>query len=342
MHRTTVPLVDAHAVARGQAGVVTRSQAVSAGMTDAGICAQLVAQRWQRIHPGIYACFTGTIPWASKVWAAVLWCGEGAAIGGETALRLSGMQMPDDHVVHVCVDHRRRVSKVEGIRVHRVVGLRNRVHPVHSPPRLRLEDAVLHTASRRSTLDQAIGVVADAVQQRLTTPERLRWSLAGWSRLRRRRELRLLLDDVAAGAYSYLEVRFLRDVERPHGLPTGSRQRRVRAGRSIWFRDVEYVGLDVIAELDGRLGHETFGDRAQDMDRDNAATRSGAETYRLGYSQVLAGSCDAALLIGEALLANGWGGQLTPCGVDCPAHRQPGRFGELREGPGPDRLPRTG
>lgn len=65
-----------------------------------------------------------------------------------------------------------------------------------------------------------------------------------------------VLGDVAAGVYSVLEHRSLTRVERPHGPPTGKRQRRVRPGRTSAYRDVEYVGLATVAELDGRLGHE--------------------------------------------------------------------------------------
>jgi hypothetical protein len=43
-------------------------------------------------------------------------------------------------------------------------------------------------------------------------------------------------------------------VEGAHGLPTTARQRRVRVGRANAYRDVEYLGLATVVELDGRLG----------------------------------------------------------------------------------------
>lgn len=123
-----------------------------------------------------------------------------------------------------------------------------------SPPRVRLEYAVLTFAARSSTEDAAVATVADACQAGRTTARRLVDALAGIRRIPRRRLLLTVLDDVASGAYSALERCYLTAVERPHGLSAGTRQRRVSPGRSIAYRDVEYVGLRTVVELDGRLG----------------------------------------------------------------------------------------
>jgi hypothetical protein len=46
----------------------------------------------------------------------------------------------------------------------------------------------------------------------------------GRSRFKHRQLLAGILGDVAAGADSSLEMKFLHQVERPHGLPRGNRQ----------------------------------------------------------------------------------------------------------------------
>ena len=69
-------------------------------------------------------------------------------------------------------------------------------------------------------------------------------TLRAQTRLPRRRLLLEVLDDVSTGAYSALERRYLRDVERAHALPTGARQSRevvVAAGGRVVFRDVEHA-----------------------------------------------------------------------------------------------------
>lgn len=315
------------ACAAEQGGIVSRAQARGCGLSDCWLRHQVAARRWQRVHPGVYATFTGDLPWESRCWAALLRCGEGAALAGSTALEIwtpgptSGSAVGRGDVV-VAVDERRRVSKAAGVDIWRVDRLEQHVHPVRRPRRLRFESAVLLTASRTRASDDAIAVIADACQSRCTTPARLRTVLEEMPHnLRFRPFLRKLLDDVATGAYSYLEVHYLRDVERPHGLPTGRRQRRVKPGRHPSFRDVEYLGFDVIAELDGRLGHEDLTERSGDMQRDNDATRNGSRTARIGYHQVMSRCCDTAQVVVDLLRLGGWPGRPRPCGPACPVGR---------------------
>jgi hypothetical protein len=123
---------------------------------------------------------------------------------------------------------------------------------------------------------------------------------------------------VAQGAHSYLEMHYLRDVERPHGLPTGSRQRVARAGGRRWFRNVEYLGLCTVVELDGRLGHEGFASRAEDMTRDNHAEAGRKRTLRIGYRHTMSQACETALVVADILQQQGWHGRPRPCGPGCP------------------------
>jgi hypothetical protein len=59
-------------------------------------------------------------------------------------------------------------------------------------------------------------------------------------KLRWRGELTEALGDVAGGTHSGLERRYLRGVERPHGLPLAIRQARVVSGGHVLYRDVLY------------------------------------------------------------------------------------------------------
>jgi hypothetical protein len=146
-------------------------------------------------------------------------------------------------------------------------------------------------------------------RERLTTPARLREHLAVLPHnMRHRRVIEEVLDDVGSGAYSFIKVHYLRAVERPHGLPSGSRQRRVSAGRRIWFRDVEYLGLCLVVEPDGRLGHETFDERSRDMTRDNHAAADRRRTLRAGYRHAMSEACETALLVSQILRQQGWRG----------------------------------
>lgn len=315
---------------RGQAGVVSRSQVMRHGFTDAWLQHQVRAGRWRRVHAGVYATFTGMLPWESQCWAALLRCAgrfegrSGVALAGPSALRLwepclpamVDLARPGDVVI--AVDESRRVAGGDGVDVWRVTDLERHVHPVRRPPVLRFDAAVLLTASRLTKADAAIGAIAAACQSRRTTPVRLLAlmdELPG--NLRLRSVLRDVLSDVATGAYSYLEVHYLRDVERPHGLPVAARQRRVVPRSKPYFRDVEYLGYGVVAELDGRLGHEDFWARADDMDRDTDAAAS-VRTARIGYVQVMSRRCATAQRVIDLLRSAGWTGQPRRCESDCP------------------------
>lgn len=235
---------------------------------------------WRRVHRGVYVNHTGDLAWLQRAWAAVLFYAP-AALCNESALALT----------------KRRRAGLD------VVGGSH---------------AVLHVAASADDEGAAVAVISDACQKRITTARRLRDMLSKEARLRHRRLLLAILDDVASGAYSVLERNFLIRVERPHGLPTAARQRRVRVGRSTAYRDVEYVEPGLIVELDGRLGHEWTGDRWADMDRDIDSTIAGSVTIRVGWGQVLE-PCRLAQAIDRLLRARGWAGAIGPCGPSCTA-----------------------
>jgi hypothetical protein len=87
-----------------------------------------------------------------------------------------------------------------------------------------------------------------------------------------------VLADVAAGAESVMEVRFVRDVARAHGLPPG-RAQTPTVVRGLRLHDVAYDAERVLLELDGRLGHEGAA-RVGDGVRDRLSATRGWLTVR--------------------------------------------------------------
>jgi very-short-patch-repair endonuclease len=300
-----------------QRGVLGRGQALASGLTDAAVRAHLRAGRWQRALPGVYATFTGPLPWPARCWAALLYAGDDAVLSHDTAAALQGLAEPA-LPVHVTVPARRRVRPRAGlVVVHHSQRLEAARHPSRLPPRTRVEDTVLDLAAASARPDDALAVVADACRRRVTTAARLAATAHDRPRLRRRAMLLALLGDVAAGAHSVLEVRFLWRVERPHGIPTGTRQRRVpRAGGTSWT-DVAYERYRVAVELDGRRGHESARDTWRDLDRDNMLALRGEVTLRFGWRDVLGRPCAVATQVGHALRRGGWTGSPHGCGPGC-------------------------
>ena len=292
---------------RRQAGVVSRSQVLACGHDDNHIEKQLRRRRWSRVHPGVYVDHTGQLSWKQRSWAAVLFYGD-AALCERSAMAAWGAREPTvRETIHVAIDQSRRVASLTGVRVHRVTGFASEVHPTRLPPAVRLELAVLQCASAARTERRAVAALADACQSRRTTAGRLADRLRPMRRLPRRAFLLSLLDDVASGTFSVLEHRYLTRVERPHGLPTARRQRRVAPGRRPAYRDVEYLGGALVVELDGRLGHDETEDRWADLDRDIASVE--LERRRRGSpDRPGAGSVQDGVDEGRLLRAVGWRG----------------------------------
>jgi hypothetical protein len=185
------------------------------------------------------------------------------------------------------------------------------------PPRAGFDFALLKAASARDEAG-AIALLSDAVHQGLTTADRLVQTIADLPRLRQRALLIEVLTDVAAGTRSVLERRYLRDVERAHGLPAGQRQLRQRTASGLVCRDVRYGDQRTLVELDGAFGHRDTSDRWADLQRDLDASLSDHVTLRPGWAQAL-GHCRLAGIVGQVLRQRGWQERVRPCRTGCPA-----------------------
>jgi len=303
-----------------QCGVITRSQALGFGL-QAHDVRRLVRRRdWTPVHPGVYVDHTGPLSWEQRAWAAVLAVAP-AALSHASALG------PHPGPIHVAVDRSRTVLAPTGVRRHYVTDLAGRTRWQASPPRIRLEHAILSLAAEAADEAAAIACIADPVGARRTTAARVRRALDDHRRLPRRRFLEGVLDDVAAGTCSVLEHGYLDRVERPHGLPRAGRQV-VASSRGRVHRDVEYAEHGLVVELDGRLHHGSAAARDRDLDRDLDAAVEGRRTVRIGWGQVFGRPCRTARRVAALLRQGGWGGAVVPCpacaGVGVPRPRATG------------------
>jgi hypothetical protein len=311
------PPADFDALCELQHGVVSRGQLLGLGHTDDWIEARLRSGRWQRVFTGTYATFSGQIPYRARVTAAVLRAGPGAMARARTAAALYGLaDQPPDRPIQVLVPATRRVSLEPGIEARYSRDAAARRHPLWTPARTWIEDAVLDLAQESASLADVTGWVSRAVGRGLTTPDRIRAALQDRRRQRWRPELTAILADVSEGARSPLEVRYLRRVERAHALPRGVRQRRVVAGRSVRYVDIDHDEFSTRIELDGRMGHADDG-AFRDRRRDNDGVRTGHATLRYGWAEVVDSPCAVAAEVSQVLRDRGWTGQAMPCGASC-------------------------
>jgi hypothetical protein len=289
--------------------VVTREQALGLGLSRHTLARMVAQHQWQRLAPGLFVTHNAAVSWSSLAWGGVLLGGEGARLGGSAAGYAAGLVDKAPDPLQVLVPHdviaRRRehwvfVRERPGARSPRTTG---------SPPRTLAADVVLDLCERASAREVE-DLVTRAVQRRLATPQQMLRALSGRGRHPCRVLLTELLADVDVGAESPLELRYLRDVERPHGLPPGARQRPSVDRPAL--RDVLYEQYAFVVELDGRRGHEGEG-KFRDMRRDNAALLANLSTVRYGFGDVAGSPCEVGREVATLLLRRGWPGPFTPC-----------------------------
>lgn len=292
-----------------QGGVVSTEQSERLGLTR-GVRTRLLREGlWLPVGRGVYAVSGRPPDWDGLAWAGCLHGGDHARLGPLASARDHGLLETDPLPVDVLVPPGRNV-RVTGpwVFTQEQPGVR-RSATVGSPPRLTVEDTLLDLCAQGSETE-VLGWVTTALRERLTTPRRLRHAAEQRTRLRNRRFFTDLVRDAAAGAESPLEIRFLRDVERVHGLPPGRRQLS-RSGLPF-LTDVDYDPYAVLVELDGRKGHEGRG-RFRDMNRDNLHVLARRWTLRYGWFDVLDHPCRVAWQVAQVLVDAGWSGLPTRC-----------------------------
>ncbi len=302
--------MDVDDLLRQQDGVISRRQALDAGLQEHEIRRLLRRNEWARVHAGVYVDHTGPLTWSQRAWAAVLYAAP-AALCFDSALGADALP------IHVAVAQQRAIlAEPTGVRIHHLVNLQERVLWNVGPPRMRYDEAALDVACRAASELDAIAVLANACQSRRTTAHRLLQVLDSRARVRRRRWLRAVLVDIADGTCSVLEHGYLVRVERPHGLPRATRQKRSASSVGVCYRDVEY-GEQLIVELDGRVHHDSTTRRDADFERDLDAAVDGRSTVRLSYGQVFGRPCQTASKIALVLQRHGIAVAGRPCGPGC-------------------------
>ena len=306
MHRRIDPSDQLLGLAAEQGGVVAAEQLILLGFSLRS-AERLVNQRsWARLATGVYHLGVGEPSWDGLAWAGVLLGGPRARLGFEAAGHLWKLVDEPPTDITVLVPHGRPLAD-RGCWVFRQErpGARSARSP-GSPPRTTIEDTVVDLCSQAEA-HALPGLLTRAVQGN-TTAQRILARVEDRARVSQRQLLRQVLGDVAQGAESPLELRYLNDVERPHGLPRAKRQVRSRGGKEI--RDLRYDDWATIVELDGRVH---IAGRFRDMERDNAALMGGDVTLRYGWPDVTERPCAVAWEVAALLIRRGWTGVPTRC-----------------------------
>jgi hypothetical protein len=303
-----------------QAGVVSRQQLLRAGISRTTITSRVNRGIWQRLQPGVYGTFTGTVPWEARLWAALLYAGPGALLSHDTAAEVLGLTERRSPVVRLTVPAHRRVRPREGLAIHRSTVDYPRWRPQRGvPPHTFYAETIIDLVAAAEDLDDVVAWVSRGIARNMVSPAQLKAAAQARQRFRWGEQIGEVIDRVAGGSHFPLEFRFDRDVERAHGLPPATRQAKfTKPDGTQGFRDRYYEKYGLIVELDGKEFHPEE-QRGRDRARDNEAAVTAGATLRYGWADVSRTPCETAGQVYRALRKRGYRGTMRPCSATCRA-----------------------
>lgn len=291
-----------------QDGVISNRQA-RRFLSPSAIRHRLASGRWRSAHRGVYLTETGPVTTRQRRWIAALAAGHGriALLGGLSALAVLGLRGHPDRPIRVLV----RAGQADadpppGVRVHRTRHLpAEDVHRAGSPPCTMPGRSVVDAAQWAHTDEEAVIIIAAAVQQRLVSAVDLGVVLARPWRVRRRVTIEAAVADAAGGAHSGHEVDFARLCRRA-GLPEPSRQAvRLDSNGRRRYRDVHFDEWGVHVEIDGGQ-HMAVRAWYADMRQHNEAAIAGERLLRFPGFALRSHPDEVIAQVRAALVAAGW------------------------------------
>lgn len=240
----------------------------------------------RRVAPELFVDADVRLTRTQLVDAALRYADGVAALSHTTALAAWRLPAPGDGPVHLTTAPTVRLRGTAEIRVHRRDGFEPvRPHVVvrAGRPVTRLEITIVDSWPMLDK-DAKRAPAILAVARRLTTPDRLRAALDQRPRLAGRRNLALLIDKLAAGCRSELELwgydRVFSD------LGPLRWQVPVRVPYGTVYLDVYDERTSTNFELDGAKHHAGPADRERDLRRDAALAEQGITVVRFTHDRL--------------------------------------------------------
>lgn len=314
---------DWHTLMREQSGVVSLEQLRRCGHTAHAIKANIVAGRWQRVLPRVYATFTGPLTRDAQLRAALLYGGFHAVLSHRTAAEQWGMLPVESGPIEITVPYTSSaVSQPPLARVHRSRAIRYTAAPT-DPPRTRRTDTIIDLAVAAEDAVSARYVVVDLVARLPVSIRQMAECVELRPPMRYRNAIRNALELLRDGMMSALEVEYHQRVELAHGIPEGLRQTPFEVDGKLLWEDVTYdpAGAPLTVRLDGRKDHATAGIAFRDRRRDNAAELAGRSRLTYGWHDVHTDPCGVAAEVRTVLSRAGV--RLNSASNGCPGCSSP-------------------
>lgn len=281
MGATTRRSAEAWRLVRRQHGVITRKQLVALGYSVKAIRHRLADGRLHVVYRGVYAVGRPELDQHGQWMAAVLACGEGAALSHRSAAALWGIRQREGPRIEVSV-------RVPGPR--KVADITARRRPTLTDAELTKHDGIPVTSPVCTLIDLAAVIGRDALEAAVNEADRL--NLVDPVTLRAALDdtpprpgvgvVRDLLDrQTFTFTRSALERRFRR-LAREAGLPVPETCVVVN-GFEV---DFYWPDLPLIVETDGLTYHRTPTQQKKDVLRDQAHTLARIPHLRFTHAQV--------------------------------------------------------
>jgi very-short-patch-repair endonuclease len=173
-------------------------------------------------------------------------------------------------VVHRAEDAYAERRRVEGL-------------PVSSAERAVVDAWTTAEPAERSSIR---GAAITGVRRRLCSPRELRYEVTRRAGLRGRAELVRLVELLADGCQSELEIWGCLHVLRTPGMPTFVQQRRVTVGAETFVLDAACEESMLAVEMDGAAWHGSRAQREADIRRDALVATVGWQTLRFSFARM--------------------------------------------------------
>jgi REase_MTES_1575/Transcriptional regulator, AbiEi antitoxin len=263
-------------LARRQHGVVSHGQLVELGLGKSAIGDWAKRGRLHRVHRGVYALRYPTLTRNGQFMAAVLACGEKAALSHFSAAVLWGMLKDGGGVIHVTAESRRRRP---GLVVHEAALCDREVAR---------RAGIAVTAPARTLIDLADVAPRRTLERAIDEAEYLRLDCTGLAPRRGRRGAGALSSVLAVHrpgstrTRSHLEELFIVLCVK-HGLP------RPEVNVHVEGYECDFVWREqrLIVETDGGAAHGTRRAKRRDPVRDARLMIAGWRVWRLSYEQLV-------------------------------------------------------
>jgi hypothetical protein len=288
---------------RAQCDLITRSQALDGGMTEAGLRSRLrPGGTWRIVLPGVYLVHNGGLTLGQREAAAVLYAGKPSVITGNSALARLGIRVPTPEIIDVLVPHEQRRQSADFVRIHRTIRMPEQPWRLNglqwAPPARAVADAVRGFTD----MDSVRALVAGAVQQRKCTVLQLAAELRAGPN-RGSGALRAALEEVADGIGSVAEGD-LRKLIRKGRLPEPMYNPSLFVGAEFLASpDAWWPDAGVAGEVDSREWHLSPADWQRTQARHARMSAHGILVLHYAPSRIRSDPAGVVAEISKALEA---------------------------------------